>query len=530
MINSHPTNRLAPENRPMNRSLRKSILPISLLTLIIIVAAALRLDHISKQNLWLDEFWALYLATGRGDAAFQLPPNAFISPPPNLGFSGPPHWWHIWNGIDSSSHPPLYHIILRFWVNILGDSDASIRSMSTLFSLGCVVLLYCTVLKAGGDKRQSFVAASLMALAPVQLVLSQQARPYTMVQFIALVAAIVLLSIQRTNGSWIKISILALAILALALTHYFSAGLIAAFGAYSILRLRGKNRIASVSAILIAVTIAAAAWGPNLLAYNRNNSFAGYGRFFNRTLAHVTLSVPQRLTMDSNGDPFLSADNGHWPLVISLAILVYLVPLFRLRSHPHLLFWWLWVATEVGFIFMIDLFRHSTLLTITRYVTLAAPAVYALLAVPLPGRIGKLSPWIILLGALVFAVDYLMLGPANSPDARSLANLVQRDVSSRDVVIITGNYYIPSSQEPSLTYFLISHYGGPWKCPVVFATAPLSDKTRRQLQRYNRIWAIGIYPEPDTQRILPGWQVHDVHGPGDSNVLWYVTPPTAEHS
>ncbi len=88
-------------------SLRKSILPISLLTLIVIVAAALRLDHISKQNLWLDEFWTLYLATGRGDAAFQLPSNAIISPPPNLGFSGAPPWWHIWNGVDSTSHPPL---------------------------------------------------------------------------------------------------------------------------------------------------------------------------------------------------------------------------------------------------------------------------------------------------------------------------------------------------------------------------------------------------------------------------------------
>ncbi len=403
--------------------------------------------------------------------------------------------------------------------------------MSTLFSLGCVVLLYFTVRKAGGDTRQAFVAASLMALAPVQLVLSQQARPYTLIQFIALVAAAVLLSIQQKNWSWPKLSILTLAIIALALTHYFSIGLIAAFIAYSILRLRGKNRIASVSAILIAVTIAAAAWGPNFLAYNQNNPLADYGRIFNRTLAHITLSVPQRLIMESNYDQFLSADDGPWTLVISLAILTFLIPVVRLRSQPHLLFWWLWVAGEVGLIFMIDVVRHSTLLTITRYVTLAAPAVYALLAVPLPGRIGKLSPWIILFGALVFAVDYLMLGPPNSPDVRSVANLVRRQVSPRDVVIITGNYYYTStSQESSLTYFLISHYGGPWKCPVVFATAPLSRQTQRQLQRYNRIWVIGIYPGSDTQRILPGWQVHDIHGPGDSNLLWYVTPPTTEHS
>ncbi len=38
---------------------------------------------------------------------------------------------------------------------------------------------------------------------------------------------------------------------------------------------------------------------------------------------------------------------------------------------------------------------------------------------------------------------------------------------------------------------------------------------------------IGIDPNGDTQKILPGWQLHDLQGPGDSNLLWYVTPPIA---
>ncbi len=456
----------------MHASFRKSAIPILLLTLIVILAAFLRLDHISKQNLWLDEFWTLYLATGRGDSAFQLPLNTILSPPPALGFVGAPPWWHIWNGVDSTSHPPLYHMILRLCVHLFGEGDRAIRSMSTVFSLGCIVLLYFLVLKISRDHWQACVAAGLMAFAPVQIVLSQQVRPYTLLQFIGLIAGAILISIEHKKWSWPKLLFLTLVLIALALTHYFAMGLIAAFGIYSLLKLRGKNRIAAFSAIVLAVVIVAVAWGPNLLAYNRGNHLEGYGTFAERSLIRIALSVPQRLTLESDYDQFLPSDKGSWPLVISLALMTYLIPAFRLRRHPHLLFWWLWIVGEIGLVLLIDIARHSTLLAITRYMTLAAPGVYAILAVPLPGRIGKWSPWIILFGALVFAIDHWYAGPPNSPDVQTIGNLVRQNVSADDVTIITGNYYMAADQEPPLTYFIISHYAGAWKSPVVFATAP----------------------------------------------------------
>ncbi len=210
--------------------------------------------------------------------------------------------------------------------------------------------------------------------------------------------------------------------------------------------------------------------------------------------------------------------------------MTYFIPAFRLRRHPHLLFWWLWIIAEIGLVLLIDIARHSTLLAITRYMTLAAPGVYAILAVPLPTRLGKISPWIILFGAAVFAADHWYAGPPNSPDVKTIGNLIRQNVSPNDVVLITGNYYMAANQEPPLTYFIISHYSGPWKSPVVFATAALSAETRLQLQQHKKIWMVGIDPSGDTQKILPGWQIHDIHGPGDSNLLWYVTPPGTSHS
>lgn len=496
----------------------------------LIPAAVVRFDQIARQNLWLDEFWALYFATGRGDSAFQLPRNVIIPHSPAVGFAGAPPLWHIWSGIASIAHPPLYLMVLRLWVDLLGPGDRSIRAMSALFSLGCVVLLYIAVLKSSGDKWQALVAAGFMAFSPIQIYYSQEVRPYTMLQFVALLGGIALISIEKKGPSALKLLGLALAVVALALTHYVSAGLIAAWGVYSIVRLRGRTRLATVSAIAVAVFIVAVAWGPHLLAYRGTDPANGYGKLASRNLPHLALSVPQRLTLESNQDPLLLADNGPWTLVVALAAIAYAVPLFRLRRGRYLLLWWFWMAGEIGSILLIDIFRHSTLLSITRLVTLAAPGIYALLAVPLPGWLGKCVPWAILFSVAVYAVDYWMTGPPNCPDVRTIANCIRQEVAPGDVVLVTGDYYRAGEREPPLTYFVLSHYAGPWNWPVVFATAPLSDRTRLELRRYRRIWVVGIDPIGDTQKILPGWQVHDVHGPGDSNLLWYVTPGNARNS
>ncbi len=348
---------------------RRCGISISILILIVAIGGVLRCHKITKENLWIDEYRTLYLATGRGDSIYRLPLNQIIGHPPDVGFSDAPAWWYIWNGLNTTSHPPLYHILLRFWVDLLGDGDRSIRGMSTVFSLGCIVLMYVAVLKLSGDNSQALIAAGFMAFAPGEIYYSQQVRPYTLLQFIALAAGIILISIERRGWSRAKGILLSMTVLMLALTHYFCAGVIVAFGVYSIVRVRPGERFAVLSAIVIPVLVALVAWGPHI----RNDSENGYGRIPNRSLLHLVLSVPQRLTLESNHDPLAMADNGSWPLVISIAAIAYLIPLFMLRRRRDLFFWWLWTVCAIGLVLAIDVVRHSTLLTMTRYVIPAAP-------------------------------------------------------------------------------------------------------------------------------------------------------------
>jgi uncharacterized membrane protein len=39
-------------------------------------------------------------------------------------------------------HPPLYQLLLKGWINLFGDSESSTRSLSWLFAIGSIYLLW----------------------------------------------------------------------------------------------------------------------------------------------------------------------------------------------------------------------------------------------------------------------------------------------------------------------------------------------------------------------------------------------------
>jgi hypothetical protein len=147
-----------------------------ILACLLCIGGFFRFDLIAKQSLWVDAYWALYLATGRGNLIFDLPLGRVIESPPAVGFAGAPHWWHIFTGLATTPHPPLYHLMLRFWVDIFGDGDFAVRSMSAVFGLGCIVLIFDLGRKVFGEF-SALIAAGIMALAATQIEYAQEARP-----------------------------------------------------------------------------------------------------------------------------------------------------------------------------------------------------------------------------------------------------------------------------------------------------------------------------------------------------------------
>ena len=86
-------------------------------------------------------------------------------------------------------HPPLYYLILHFWVSFFGITEFAVRSLSLLFGLGCIVLTFFFANALLRNHYSALLAALVVAILPFQIEFSQEARPYIIFCFFAILAA-----------------------------------------------------------------------------------------------------------------------------------------------------------------------------------------------------------------------------------------------------------------------------------------------------------------------------------------------------
>ncbi|NEO57166.1 MAG: hypothetical protein F6K54_31305 [Okeania sp. SIO3B5] len=103
--------------------------------------------------------------------------------------------------IQSPEHTPLYFILARIWTSVFGSSISAIRSLSVLFSLLTLPLIYrlCQILFQ--PAKTGWIAVSLLSLSPLYVTYAQEARPYSLLVCIILLSQITLYQELRSH-SW----------------------------------------------------------------------------------------------------------------------------------------------------------------------------------------------------------------------------------------------------------------------------------------------------------------------------------------
>jgi hypothetical protein len=491
-----------------------------ILALLLAVGGWMRASGIDRQSLSLDEYWALYLATGRGQQVFQIPYGSIVDSPPHVAFNGAPPWWKIWTGLGSTTHPPLYFVVLRWWVDLFGQSDRAIRTMSLLFGLAAAGVLFDAVRRGGGPWR-GLLAAGFMGVVQTQIDFSQMARPYAMMEFFGVCLCDLLIATDHRGPSFFKSASIAVATCALALTHYFSAGAILGAAIYAACHLNGRPRKVALMAMAIGVCVAGILWGP--VFWKTRHLYDAYQEFWQNPNAGVResvlaiLQVPVRLLLDPNRA-------WDWLTAVLIAALIYIAPLFRIRQIPENLLWWLWIAGTIAVVTVVDLAHRSTMVSVIRYDMLASPAVYAILSIVIPHRLGMIFAALVLFCAAVYGVARVQIGPESSEDWKTVSHLIDRAAGPRDVTALLGFY----QDEPSFDYFVMTHYVGDWNRPVIFLMQSPSEQVVRQLAARPRVWIVGHHPDFDTNRMLPGWRIGTLHGEGLDNAVWAVLPPAGD--
>jgi uncharacterized membrane protein len=129
--------------------------------------------------------------------------------------------WHAMDAVGfSESAPPLYYLLAWLWTQLTGTGEFGLRSLSALAGVATVPVAYLIGAELRG-RRTGIVAAALVAVNPMLIWYSQEARAYALLSLLTALGALYFLRSldggrRRDLTAWGVASALAIA------THYFA--------------------------------------------------------------------------------------------------------------------------------------------------------------------------------------------------------------------------------------------------------------------------------------------------------------------
>jgi mannosyltransferase len=90
--------------------------------------------------------------------------------------------------VDGS--PPLYYMLLHFWLEIAGRSETGVRGLSLLFALAAIPAMWWAGKAVWGTSRAGWMGALLAAFNPFLAQYAQEARMYSLVALLAIPATV----------------------------------------------------------------------------------------------------------------------------------------------------------------------------------------------------------------------------------------------------------------------------------------------------------------------------------------------------
>jgi hypothetical protein len=195
----------------------------------------------------------------------------------------------------SESNPPLYYVLAWGWVKAFGSSEFGLRSLSALAGAATVPVGYLLG-RALADRRAGLILAALVAVNPMLIWYSQEARSYALLVFFGALSLLFFVRALNSRAGrdlafWAAASALAL------YSHYFAFFAVGIEAVWLLVALRSRWRL--VLPAFAAVVAAGAALAP-LITAQTNPTHIGW-------IEHSPL--PTRLW--ESAVSFLTGETGH---------------------------------------------------------------------------------------------------------------------------------------------------------------------------------------------------------------------------
>jgi mannosyltransferase len=386
---------------------------------LVVLAAALRFSTLGRQSLWYDE-------------AFT--PVHTLHPSLTATLSAVAH---------TENSPPLWYLLEWAVSRVFGTGAIALRSLSALAGVASVVVGWGIGRELAG-RRAAFATAALIAVNPLFVWYSQEARAYGLYTLMAALAVLCFLRALRepTPG---RLTAFAVSGALALLTHYFAVFLLAPMCLWLVLEHRAHRRVtltavAAVGAVGVALLPLISAQG------GRGTQWIGRWPLGERLEA-----IPQYYLTGESGAPL-----GHGvELLIALPVLGGLFfglwrGLTRLEERQALI---VLVLSACGVLIPLALVIFGLDYLAPRNLVAAMIPLTALLAVVIAaqrtGRVGAALAGVVALAFLAMSIDVNFSPRLQRGDWRGVAKVL-RGTPANDRVITTVElgaapleYYLP---------------------------------------------------------------------------------------
>ncbi|MDQ3145769.1 MAG: glycosyltransferase family 39 protein, partial [Actinomycetota bacterium] len=198
----------------------------------VVVALGVAFRLVTTSDLWLDEALSVDIA--------RLPLD------------------QLFDALRRDGHPPLYYLLLHWWMAVFGEGDLAVRSLSALFSLACLPLVGVLGRRHAG-RAGSVAALVLLASSPYAIRYATEARMYALLMLGVLVGWLAL-EAALTYPTRGRLGAVAAISGLLLLTHYWAFYLVASVVAVLLVQ-AWRCRAPERRRVLVFVLAAVAAGG-----------------------------------------------------------------------------------------------------------------------------------------------------------------------------------------------------------------------------------------------------------------------------
>lgn len=342
--------------------------------------------------------------------------------------------------LEKYNNPPLFELIVHFWIKLFGIGPGSIRALPMLFSSISVFFIYQMTIEFF-NKRTAILAAIIYTLSTVNIWFAHDCRVYSLFVLLTVISFYLFFKLLKEPSEFKTRRLIVFSFINLLLIygHYFGFivwGL--EFLIVCLFFLRSKSVIKKYA---ITIIIGLTAYLPQLII------------LWQRTKQHINngtwVNPPKGI--ESLYNMLWSFCNEPIPTVVCIVLLLSAITAFFIRKkktpvHPYTKYIIIWFLVPFLGMFLIS---YKTPMYIDRYLVFISPAFYILLALSISYLFKDQKKYLSAAGIITLLFFFsATLDPSKKNDVDDVVNYIKSKKNKKTIVIGCGYSF-----ELNFTYY-----------------------------------------------------------------------------